>query len=559
VNKLKTIKNYLSSQWYWILFALFTIVYIKGLFNLVYGIDAKIYASISRDIAETGTWMEIYHKGGDYLDKPPLLFWLSAISYKIFGFSPFAYKLPSFLFTLLGVFSTYKLGELLYNKTVGKLASFFYYSCFVIVIINQDVRTDTILTGIVVFSIWQLIKYLKHKTISSFILGFVGIGLAMLAKGPLGLMIPVLALGTEFIIKKQWSNIFRWEWLLGLAIVALVLFPMAYGLYTQFDAQRPDKTFNLASGKVVQDFSGLKFYFWEQSFGRVFGGNSEGWKNDAGPFFFVHNFLWSFLPWTIIGVLALFVKLKNNFKNVSSNEWFTLGGIILPFIAMSMSSFKLPHYIIPIFPFWFILTANYFVHLNEKALKKINIAQLIIPFIAIMSIIGLGVFILPFTSILEWLFVLILLAVIVYIHFKFELQTKILLSSSISMLGIVTMLNFYFIPTLSKYDASIQASKIIKERGIDNVYIVDVGSLGLDVLIENNTQYLNHQKDLEQVAKQGNAILGPKKWIEKRLKGTLKPKEIIVFGHRELSRITPKFLDPKTRGDQLTTYYLAIF
>mgnify|MGYP000058571725 CR=1 FL=1 len=56
------------------------------------------------------------------------------------------------LFTILGAYSTFKLGKLLYSYTIGKLAALLFYSCFSIIMINQDVRTDTILIGITVFS-----------------------------------------------------------------------------------------------------------------------------------------------------------------------------------------------------------------------------------------------------------------------------------------------------------------------------------------------------------------------------------------------------------------------
>ena len=65
---------------YWGLFFLFTLVYVRGLFTIIYGIDASIYASISAEMSETGNYLQLFHKGNDYLDKPPLHFWLSALS-----------------------------------------------------------------------------------------------------------------------------------------------------------------------------------------------------------------------------------------------------------------------------------------------------------------------------------------------------------------------------------------------------------------------------------------------------------------------------------------------
>ena len=157
---------------------------------------------------ETNNWLQIFHKGNDYLDKPPLHFWLSGGSFLLFGVNSFAYKLPSFLFTVLGTYSTFRLGKTLYNKEIGKLASLLFYCSFAVILINQDVRTDTVLVGIVIFSLWQLIDYVQTSKWINLIAGFVGIGFAMLAKGPIGLMVPVLALGIHFLIKKQWKNIY---------------------------------------------------------------------------------------------------------------------------------------------------------------------------------------------------------------------------------------------------------------------------------------------------------------------------------------------------------------
>ena len=64
-----------------------------------------------------------------------------------------------------------------------------------------------------------------------------------------------------------------------LALVAVFISPMVYGLYTQFDLQ-PNKEFELSSGMPVKGISGLQFYFWDQSFGRITGDNKE-WENDS--------------------------------------------------------------------------------------------------------------------------------------------------------------------------------------------------------------------------------------------------------------------------------------
>jgi hypothetical protein len=72
------------------------------MFNDVMEVDASQYAAMSREMLESGNYLQLFDRGQNYLDKPPLLFWVSAMSFKLFGISNFSYKLPSVLFSLLG-------------------------------------------------------------------------------------------------------------------------------------------------------------------------------------------------------------------------------------------------------------------------------------------------------------------------------------------------------------------------------------------------------------------------------------------------------------------------
>jgi 4-amino-4-deoxy-L-arabinose transferase-like glycosyltransferase len=359
----------------WFFIFAFALVYLAALPLDVMDVDAAQYASISQQMLKTHSWLQVMDRGHDYLDKPPLLFWLAASSFKIFGISNWAYKLPSFLFALLGIFSTVKLTELLYDKKTGVLAGLMLASGLAVFIMVNDVRTDTLLLGSVAFSVWQILLYLKTKRWISLVAGFAGVGAAMLAKGPLGLVIPVLALSSEFAYKRQWKNFVRWQWLVGLVIVAIILFPMCLGLYRQFDLH-PEKTVNGATG-----VSGLRFYFWTQSFGRITGESDWGTKfdNGAGPFFFVHTFLWAFFPWSFLvigGVVKTFLKLvKSRFRPGYLPELLSAGGFVLVFLALSASKYKLPHYIYVTLPFAAMIAARFFIydvfHLAKRYLKII--------------------------------------------------------------------------------------------------------------------------------------------------------------------------------------------
>ncbi|MBC7920310.1 MAG: glycosyltransferase family 39 protein, partial [Ferruginibacter sp.] len=328
---------------YLALFVLTTVVYLLGMVAIdLMDVDAAQYASISREMRETGSFLQVYHRHEDYLDKPPLLFWLSACSYGLFGVSAFAYRLPSFLFTLLGVFATYRLGWLLYDRETGKIAALVLYTCQAYFLISHDVRTDTILANAVVFGTWQLTDYLRNRRPLNGALAFGGFALAMLQKGPIGLMVPGLAFAADWAYGRRWKLFLRWEWLAGGVLMLGLLSPMLWGLYRQFGAD------------------GIRFFFWTQSFGRLTGENV--WKDDSDALFFTHTFLWAFLPWMVLAYYGVATRLWNlvrgRFARPVDAEVLTLGGFLLPFIALSTSQYKLPHYIFVVFPFAALLAAR---------------------------------------------------------------------------------------------------------------------------------------------------------------------------------------------------------
>ncbi|MEX1189940.1 MAG: glycosyltransferase family 39 protein [Bacteroidia bacterium] len=344
-------------------------------------VDAAQYASMGREMLENGDFLHVYDRGNEYLDKPPFIFWITAISYSIFGVSNFAFKLPAILFAILGIFSVFRFTKLWYDRETGILAALILATSQGYFHFTNDVRTDVYLTNSVIACVWMLSEQLKAPKSNWWIPAFIFAGIGMLAKGPLGLVAPALAVGSHVLLKKDWKNLFNWRWIAGVIVAFIVLLPMLIGLYTQFDAE-PDKWVN---GK--QNVSGLRFFFWEQSFGRLTGENV--WKNDSGPFFFVHSFAWSFLPWTLFFIASLVDWVVSVFKKSSESlkshvEWMTLGGFFLPFIALSASRYKLPHYIYVVFPFAAAFTAVYLLRLYRSSkqleVRRLKIIQSIVLF-----------------------------------------------------------------------------------------------------------------------------------------------------------------------------------
>jgi 4-amino-4-deoxy-L-arabinose transferase-like glycosyltransferase len=109
--------------------------------------DSAHHADIALHMYLNRDYVNLIDAGKDYLDKPHLLFWLCATSYKIFGVNTFAYKFPSFCFTIAGIYSSFRLGSALHNSEVGRVAALIVASSFAVILANNDVRMDAILTA----------------------------------------------------------------------------------------------------------------------------------------------------------------------------------------------------------------------------------------------------------------------------------------------------------------------------------------------------------------------------------------------------------------------------
>ena len=99
--------------------------YFIGIFNPIMEIDAMQYASISRELLRNNLFLHFFDNGNPYLDKPPLIFWITALTFKIFGFTDWAYRIPSIFFTIIAIYGTFqfskKKGFLIKEKKNGSL------------------------------------------------------------------------------------------------------------------------------------------------------------------------------------------------------------------------------------------------------------------------------------------------------------------------------------------------------------------------------------------------------------------------------------------------------
>ena len=530
-----------------LLFTATIMIWLLGGMVDVMDVDAAQYASISMEMAQKNSWLEVYEDDSPYLDKPPLIFWTAAIAFKLFGVSALAYKLPSILFALLAVLSVYGFSKTHYNERTATLAALMLATCQAIFLITNDVRTDTLLTGSVSLAIWQLSNYLIRPKWKFLFWGSVGIGLGMLAKGPLGLVIPAMALGTHALLRKRWDHIFKWQWSITILIVGLMLLPMCVGLYRQFGTE------------------GLKFYFWTQSFGRITG--ESKWSDDSTYFFFTHTYVWAFLPWALISLPALWNRIKEAPRTIgktNGEELISLGGVLLPFIALSMSRYKLPHYIFVIFPMASVITAAYLARVfdgnNAKSKKAISGIQVAITVVLLLvTIAGFLPFGMPNAFVLFGLITIIVMMALIVRSSWGQSSTRVVVLPILGMLFANLMAAGHFYPHLLEYQSMGQAGKIIHERGFDRTNAWYWENHGHSLCFEART-VLKSIYDVERAAEiceNGPMLLYTDPEKKELLDQTDLNVEVVrEFEHFNVTQLSLQFLDPSTRAEELRTRYL---
>jgi len=366
----------------WMAMFLVLAVYACGLFIPLMDYDSSHHADIALHMHLTGNYAFLIDNGQPYLDKPHLLFWLASFAYKIFGVTGFAYRLPSFLFSLLAIYSTYRLASQLYNVATGKLAGLILSTAFAFAVSIYDVRMEGLLTGSVIFATWQLISYTRKRKMVHLLLSALGLATGFATKGMIGVVIPVVALLAHLIYTRQWKVLFDPAWAFVVILFGLFISPVVYAYYLQFDLH-PETTV-----KGHDNISGVKFILWDQSFQRM-SGESHG-SNKSDFFFFFHTYFWVFLPWSMLGFYAILSRcnsfIKTKFQPVSYlPEAVSIVTALFFMFLFSFSKFKLPHYLNCLLPFFSILLAGYLMekHQNEKIQKRHWITQLVISILTV--------------------------------------------------------------------------------------------------------------------------------------------------------------------------------
>jgi 4-amino-4-deoxy-L-arabinose transferase-like glycosyltransferase len=536
------------------------IVYAGSLFFPLMDKDAAHHANIALHMYLHNDYASLVDRNTEYLDKPHFLFWVSLASFKIFGVNTFAHRFPALLFALISVYSTYKLTRHLSDKTTAKLAAIILATAQAFILSITDARMETPLTASIIFATWQLIVYTDRKKIISLLLAALGTAAAFSTKGLIGPVIIFITCFIRIALSRNWTIFLSLKTWLFVPLFFLFITPVLYAYYLQYDLH-PEKVVHNMS-----HISGVKFILWQQNFER-FSGFREGGRNSS-YFFLYHTFLWAFFPWSVFAYAGVFYWLKRMFYYKKWNHPLNFAALSFAFIlfAISFSRFKMPHYIIMLFPLAAILTAPYLklILSYKKGVSFFYPLQLFFACLVFIANMVLNYYFFRPPTIFMMIAGPLLLTFLLLLMVKKtgNKGRKVLYVSVFVSIVFNFFLNYDFFPNLMKYQGGNELAALMKHKNIsipdDKIILVETNAHSFDFY----RHYLHEIVEQDKFAAEYPLIkdkyfllsTGNRNYLQSQ---GFEVRPEISYVDYNVATVQLKFLNPKTRLQNCDTLMLA--
>lgn len=338
--------------------------------------DEARYAYVAKEMKTNNNWLIPHRNSIPYSHKPPLMFWLINIFSIPFkgDINRISSRLPSILGFIMSLYSTAKLANNLYSPSIRWLSCGILSTMFLFTKTSGFGQIDSLLTGLITMCISMAKTFeLNRKLIYIFLSSFFS-SLAILAKGPVGLLIPVGVIILDVLVAKNYRMIsINWLWGLLIAISPVCLWLLAVYLFSK-------------------DHNYLREVIFIQNISRA-----RGEFGHLAPFYYyVWHILFETIPWTPLAVVAVFLTVKS--KNKDNASVFLLCWICFVIIFFSILPTKRNIYILSAYPPLAILTANVLLNRKDSIIRMC--IKIVITIVVICGITEIIISILNFLEVL---------------------------------------------------------------------------------------------------------------------------------------------------------------
>lgn len=366
-----------------IFLGLLLICYFVFFFNIgnyaLMDVDETRYVSMARDMFHSKDFLTLYLNGEYFFEKPPLYFWGECLSFAIFGkINEFTARFPVALYGTLSTLIVYFTGKKIVSRRFGFISAVILATTLEFVMLAKFAILDIVVTTCVGFSVMFgfLTQFVQDKNKKYFWwLFYIFSGLAVMAKGIPGFVVPFAVMFFVTIANKTFKQVFRPQYILpGFLLFFLIVVPWHLIMFK------------------IHDPLFFREYIIKHHLERFLNSNEI---NREQPFYFYFiTVLWGLIPWVFSAIAVGITKLKSFKKfaveNLSDRHKFLLFNVIAFAVTMlffSSSSTKLITYILPVYFFTaFIMGALWESYVfDEKYKKPVNLSVYILGGICIFA------------------------------------------------------------------------------------------------------------------------------------------------------------------------------
>ena len=316
----------------WLIVAAFALALLTGLGDRgLIEPDEGRYAEIAREMVVSGDWLVPHLNGIEHFQKPPVIYWTTAISLKLFGFNEWAARLPSALAAAGTLLLTAWIGRMLGGPCIGLAAAGVLLASLEFFVLARSLTPDMMMTFWIVAAITCFVRRATGGN-GWFEFGFfAAMGAGFLTKGPLALVVPIFAvLGWNFGRRRAGLIPTKLRWLVGLPLTLAI----AVSWFAAMALRDP----------------ALYDYFVKYELVQRFASKTHGRSQPL--LFFLPVLIAGIMPWLFVALAALlnWTGLRKVGWRISPTGWLLVGWTVPPLIILSLSGSKLFTYILPLMP-----------------------------------------------------------------------------------------------------------------------------------------------------------------------------------------------------------------
>lgn len=342
-------------------------------------VDETRYVSMARDMFHCKDFLTLYLNGEFFFEKPPLYFWGECLSFAIFGkVTEFTARFPVALYGTLSTLLLYFTGKKIVSRRFGVISALILATTLEFVILAKFAILDIVVTTCVGFSVMFgfLTQFVQDKNKKyMWWLFYIFSGLAVMAKGIPGFVVPFAVMFFVTIANKTFKQVFKPQYILpGFLLFFLIVLPWHLIMFK------------------IHDPLFFHEYIIKHHIERFL--NSNEINREQPFYFYILTVLWGLVPWIFSAIAVGITKLKSikkfNVTELSNPQKYLLFNAIAFVVTMlffSSSSTKLITYILPVY--FFTASILGFVWedymFNKKYEKPINITVYILGGICILA------------------------------------------------------------------------------------------------------------------------------------------------------------------------------